>query len=59
MFKTSLSRLAQLLDSSNHYGSRVAIALSMLKGELDDEPRRATVLLLNSEKEILPEEEMV
>lgn len=31
----------------------------MLKGDLDDEPRRATVLLLNAEKEILSDEEMI
>lgn len=31
----------------------------MLKGQLDDEPRDATVLLLNSEKEIMADEDMI
>lgn len=31
----------------------------MLQGRLDDEPRNATVLLLNGEKEIMSEAEMI
>lgn len=31
----------------------------MLTGELDDEPRKATVILLNAEKEILSQEDMI
>ena len=31
----------------------------MLCGDLDDQPRKATVILLNAEKEILPTAEMI
>ena len=58
MFKTSASRLTSLLENQIGHG-RVTVSLHMLQGRLDDEPRNATVLLLNSEKEILSESEML
>ena len=57
MFKVSASRLAHLLATSDIANSgRVALTLKMLSGELDDEPRQATVILLNAEKEILAQD---
>ena len=60
MFKTSAERLSALLTSKEFTNQgRVALTVRMIEGELDDEPRQATVLLLNSEKEILPHGEML
>ena len=56
MFKTSKTRLSEQLKEKH---DNVTIALKMLRGQLDDEPRSATVLLLNVEKEILSETDMV
>ena len=61
MFKTSISRLLKIMEDPNsdiNSGSRVSLSLRMLGGDLDDEPRRATVIMINAEKEILSQEEM-
>ena len=62
LFKVSAARLTALLENAetwNYGGRRVALTISMLCGDLDDQPRKATVILLNAEKEILPTEEMI
>jgi len=62
MFKASVARLIQQLEiphSKVANGGRVALTMLMLSGDLDDEPRKATVIMLNDEKEILSNEQMV
>ena len=62
LFKVSAARLTALLENAetwNHGGRRVALTIQMLCGDLDDQPRKATVILLNAEKEILPHDEMI
>jgi len=60
MYKASTKRLSNLLDTTNLSNrGRVALTVHMLSGDLDDDPREATVILLNGEKEISTKEEMV
>ena len=62
MFKASVSRLIQQLEipySDIASGGRVALTMLMLSGDLDDQPRKATVIMLNEEKEILSKEQMI
>ena len=60
MYKISSAKLRHLLETSDiARGNRIALSLHMLSGRLNDEPRELTVILLNAEKEILSQEEMV
>ena len=63
MFKANASRLASLIETNPEVANsgRVALTVCMLSGKLDDviSSRQATVLLLNAEKEILSQEDMI
>ena len=60
MYKISSAKLRHLVETSDiASGNRIALSLHMLSGRLNDEPRESTVILLNAEKEILSQEEMV
>ncbi len=60
MYKVNARRIAALMQSRGiETSGRVTLTLHMLTGDLDDEPRKATVLLLNAEKEILSREDMI
>jgi len=60
MFKCNAKRIATFMQNRNVKTSgRVSLTINMLTGELDDEPRKATVILLNAEKEILSQEDMI
>ena len=60
MFKCNAKRIAAFMQDRNVKTSgRVSLTINMLTGELDDEPRKATVILLNAEKEILSQDDMI